>query len=399
MLLHCTYFQHAGRHTHVAVSAESILSNAHVDSRDLAGLAEKWNLTGDGVDFGGLRMRLDYIISDFIIDSMVGAVAYTTDCKDGGVVIPPSDMTFLVVPDETPPGAGEFERKVSVNVTVNPDSIGTSIVYRDEYDEDGKKEAKVEFCMRLSLFTNGDSPIEVNFLETVVGMTAGLSSGFSIDAIALRPKDILVTTALQNYEVDAYQCNDSNEALTSTELAVARNQGEVIRVCVTPNQEAQDQGVFMRAIESFNYNRDYGGPLGLVTQVAIENSAAASNFLTVLYCTSGLLVCVFETVLFSSMFMSPGSVAGSGTALLQLGNNPARRRRRLRNLEGRSSRSLQEDEDGVDAESQFDLDFELVPQEEFNGILKTSSSPTAPKATSLVSSFVAMVVIVYLMSI
>lgn len=300
-------------------------------------------------------------------------------------------MDYFIEPDETTPGSGDFLRNIAINVTVNPANVETSIVYRDEYDEDVKKEAKVEFCMRFSLYTNGDTPIEVNYLETVVGLTAGLSAGFEIEAVAVAPKDKLITTAIQDFEVDAYQCTDNYEPLAGTALARARNQGEVIRVCVTPNQEARNQGVYMRAIQSFEYNRDYGGPLGMVTQTAIADSAEASP-LTVLYCAAGDLVCAFDTVLFANMFMSPGNVAGSGTALLQIGDDPDTRRR-LRNLRSQDhqwSRSLQaNNNDGVDKASQFDLDFEMVPGEEFNGILKTASSPK----TNLLSSFVAMLVI------
>jgi hypothetical protein len=226
--------------------------------------------------------------------------------------------------------------------------------------------------------------MEVNYLETIVGFTADLTAGFAIDAFVVEPKERLVTTSIQDYEVDAYQCDDDNVALSATALAIAMKQGEVIRVCVTPNKEARDQGIYMKDLESFTYFRDYGGPIGFVTQVAIENSQEASNYLTALSCTAGTLVCVFETVLYADMFLSPGFVDGSGTALLQIGENPERRRRR--NLESESSyRSLQED-DGTASVSQFDLDFELALGKQFSGILKTSSS----SVTNVFFSFVAM---------
>jgi hypothetical protein len=355
-----------------------------VDSRELAGLAQKWNLTSTGVDFQGMNFQLNYLTSDFIVDSMLDAVAYSTpECKDEGSIVPEGDMSMSIIVDDTPAGVGDFERNLLVNVTVNPGNIEDSSIYTTIYDEDGKKQARVEFCMRFSLYTNGDTPIEVNYLETIVGFTADLTAGFFID-VAVQPKDRLIETALQTYEVDAYKCDDNNVPLSAIALARAMNQGEVIRVCVTPNQEARDQGIYLKALESFTYYRDYGGTIGLVTQVAIEDSREASNFLTVLSCTAGSIVCNFETVLYADMFLSPGFVDGTGTALLQIGPDPERRRVESQSSL-RSPRLLQGD-DGAEAISQFDLDFQLRLGEQFNGILKTSPS----SVTNVFFSFVAM---------
>lgn len=377
--MHYSYFFNTD---YALASSESGLSNVQVDSRELAGLSEKWNLTADGVEFQGMNFQLSYITSDFIVNTMIDAVAYSTsECKDEGSVVPEDDMSMSIIFDDTPPGEGDFERNLLVNVTVHPGNLEDSSVYTTIWDEDGRKSAQVEFCMRFSLYTSGDTQMEVNFLETIVGFTADLTAGFFID-LAVQPKERLIETAIQTYEVDAYKCDDNNAPLSAIALAGAMNQGEIIRVCVTPNQEAQDQGIYLKALESFTYYRDYGGMIGLVTQAAIEDSQEASNFLTVLSCTAGSIVCNFETVLFADMYLSPGVVYGTGTALLQIGPDPGRRR-----VESQSSlRSLQEGDDGVAAVSQFDLDFQLRLGEQFNGILKTSSS----SAIKVFFSFVAM---------
>mmetsp|Transcript_16776 Transcript_16776/g.41924 ORF Transcript_16776/g.41924 Transcript_16776/m.41924 type:complete len:395 (+) Transcript_16776:431-1615(+) len=343
-------------------------------SRELVGLAQKWNLTDNGVEFSAMNFNLGYITSDFIIDNMVTATAYSSECKGGGVLIPQDDLAVTIIPDDTEAGAGDLERDFSVRVDVNTANVGISSVY-DVIDD----QARVEFCMRFSLYTRGTN-IEVNFLETIVKFTADLSSGFSIEQVNVEPKNILEATAFQNYEVDAYQCDANNERLSTEELANAMNQGEVIRVCVTPTDTAQQEGVYMRAIESFTYSRDYGGPTGLVTQVAVENSQSASNYLTVLDCVPGSLVCTFDTVLFASMFLSPGFVDGSGSAVMQFGTSSSRQ------LEAESShRSLQKGKEGSITTTEFDLDFELVPGEEFNGVLKTSSSSKIKAILSFVT--------------
>lgn len=366
-------------------SVESILSNDHVDSRQLANLAEKWNLTDNGVEFGGREFKLDYIVSDFILYSMVGAEVYTEECRDGGVVVPESDLNFTIITDDTPQGVGDFERNLSVNVVAREEDLENSIIYTAIYDENNVVGAEIRFCFRLSLYTSGATPIEVNFLETLVGITFDLTADLSIDTITVKAKDAQVAEFNQKYDVDVYHCDDNDEELTGTALANSYNQGEILRICVTPNQMARDQSVYMKAIESFAYRRDYGGPLGEITQDAVTNSQEASNYLTVLFCTPGSLVCAFETLLFAAMFVSPGVVEGTGTALLQIGSDPVRMRRR--NIERQSShRALQEGDDGIGTVSQFDFNFPVSIGDRFNGILKTSSS----SATTLIFSFLAM---------
>lgn len=363
---------------HVLASSEvaaRLPAGEIMDPRSLAGLAEKWNLTENGVIFEGMEFRLDYIVSDFILDTMIEATAYTApDCKDGGVQIPPDDMTYSVFYDSTLPGTGDFERDIWVEVRVNPNNTD-SLVYKDVYNEQGQKFAEVEFCIRMGLYTSTATPIEVNYLESIVGFKANLTSGFQIDNIAVAPKEKIVNTAVQEYEVQAYLCDEANEILTGPSLTDARTQGEIIRVCVTPNEFAREQGVYMRAIEEYTWFRDYGGPLGLVTQFAVVDSQEADNFLTVLNCAPGSVVCSLESLLFANMYITQGEVAGSGTALLQIGNDSGGVAQR-RGLEGSfTDRELQEAREVPP--SQFDIEFEIRMGEEFQGIIKTGSSPTS----------------------
>lgn len=360
VMLYCFDFFNAG---YALALSESEYDDV-VSSRELVGLAQKWNLTDNGVQFSALDFELGFITSDFILDNMVTAVAYTSGCKEGGELIPADDLTVTIVPDDTEAGSGYLERDFTVRVDVNAANAGSSSVYDVTNDQ-----AKVEFCLRFSLYTRGTN-IEVNFLETLITFTANMTAGFAIESINVVPKKLLISTAFEDYQVEAYQCDRNNEPLDSIELAKAMNQGEVIRVCVTPTEDARDEGVYMRAIESFTYFREYGGATGLVTQVAVEDSEAASNYLTVLDCIPGSQVCSFETILFASMFMSPGFVDGSGTAILQFGANSGSSRR----LKAESPHRSLEDKETATTSTTFDLDFEILPGEEFDGVLKTSSS-------------------------
>lgn len=359
------------------------------DARELAGLAEKWNLTENGVKFQGMDFEMRYIVSDFILDSMMQAIPYTVECQELGTEIPSSHMEYSLQFDNTPPGDGNLERAVYLKIRVNPD-IENSLAYKDVYNEEtGELTAEVDFCVRFSLYTSTSTPIEANFLESIVGFKADLTAGFSIDTVLVSPKEKTITTSVENYEVEAFLCDNENLPLSGSAFTKARTQGELIRACVTPTQIAQEDGVLIKAIEEFTWYRDYEGALGRVSQVAVEDSREASNFLSILYCTPGSLICAFESILFSSMYLTPGEISGAGTALLQLGGGEEDySETRGRDLESSSvSRSLQGGI--VDPTSKFGLNYELRLGDPFIGALKTSSS----QKISLIFSFITMGVI------
>mmetsp|Transcript_15274 Transcript_15274/g.42394 ORF Transcript_15274/g.42394 Transcript_15274/m.42394 type:complete len:413 (+) Transcript_15274:242-1480(+) len=358
-----------------------------LDGRELATLAQKWNVTEMEVIFNALEFQLNYIVSDFILDSMIQAVAYTRECKDEGAEVPYSHLAYDLVLDDTPPGVGDNERNIAIDVKVQ-DRVD-SMVYKDIYDPvTGAKSAEVMFCMRFSLLTDTATPIEANYLETVVGFTANLTAGFEVDTVFVEPKDKVVATAVKAYEVDAYLCDESNQPVTGEALTTARTQGEVVRVCVTPTQDARDDDIFMREIKEFTWFRDYGGALGMVSQVAVQDSKEAPNFLTLLYCVRGNIICAFESILFASMFLVPGEVFGTGTALMQFGNSSGTRQ--LGDSESSSlSRLLQGGDEDIPP-SEFDLAYELRMGEKFTGMLKTSSSSKLSSIYSMIVTGVTM---------
>lgn len=326
--------------------------------RDLATLAEKWNLTDNGFEYEALSFNLGYLMSDFVLDSMIVAEMYDENCKEGGVPVPSDELSYTLITDDTEPGVGDNPRNVSVKVDVNSAKITDSITY-NEGTTGGELQATIKFCMRMGLFTNSEPAIEVNFLETIVTLYVDLTDGFSIDNISVTPRDQLVQTANQEYQVEGFLCDYNNIELSDTEKVQARNQGSILRVCVRPDAEARSDEVYMRYIDSFTWQRDYGGNIGSLTQEAVVDREAANNGLTELYCVSGSEVCAFETILFAAMFRTPGAVSGAGIASMQFGTDQmTSKRRKLR----QSSRALQEDDDeNVAAQAEFDLDMEVVP--------------------------------------
>ncbi|KAL3926890.1 MAG: hypothetical protein SGARI_005472 [Bacillariaceae sp.] len=197
-------------------------------ARNLATLQEKWNLTDNGFSYEGLSFNLSYITSDFILDSMMQAELYDVGCKEGGVIIPSSELSFALNKDDTEPGVGDFERDASVKIDINSASITDSVTYSDEV-VGGIQKATVQFCMRMGLFTNSDPPIEVNFLETIVILYIDLTDGFSIDTINVTPRDQVIRTANQAYEVEGYLCDSNNIELSDSDKISVRNQGSILR--------------------------------------------------------------------------------------------------------------------------------------------------------------------------
>ncbi|KAL3907520.1 MAG: hypothetical protein SGARI_003500, partial [Bacillariaceae sp.] len=184
-------------------------------------------------------------------------------------------------------------------MSVDPTTISGN---SDLYSEDttiGAVTAQVVFCVRFGLFTPGDN-MEVNFLETVITLDIDLSDGFQIGSIDVEPRDKLVRTAAQAYEVEGYVCTDEE---VPADPALIRNQGAQIRVCVRPDLEAREDGIYMRRIDSFTWARNDGA--NPITQVAVENALPASNTLTDLFCAPGELVCNFVSILFASFYATP----------------------------------------------------------------------------------------------
>lgn len=245
------------------------------DTRQLASLAEKWNITGPmNFNYSGLEFSLTYQVSDFILDGMIAEQLFDENCAEGGTTVQPELLSSIVIPDTTvPSGNGDAFRDIQVQLTINPETISQSPLYSEEVI-DNQVVASFRFCHRFMLFTLSETPLEVNFRETLVTLTIDLTDGFAIGTLEVSDKDKLIRTANQAYQVEGYQCDYANQPLSQRDLALSRSQGSIIRVCVRPDEEARDSGIFMRSIDSFVFERNYGGSIGIVTQMAVENGDA-----------------------------------------------------------------------------------------------------------------------------
>ena len=297
-----------------AILALSALASTNAQST----LEEKWAI-GDNPTFtyDSLDFSLTFPITDFIVQGQAQYELYTSGCKEEGTVLgagsgitgDPLIDTANTVSESTV----TMDEAATINMSVDPTTISGNA---DLYSEDttiGAVTAQVVFCVRFGLYAG---PEEVNFLETVITLDIDLSDGFQIGSIDVEPRDKLVRTAAQAYEVEGYVCTDEE---LPADPALIRNQGAQIRVCVRPDQEARDDGIYMRRIESFTWSRNDGA--NPITQVAVEDALPASNTLTDLFCAPGELVCNFVSILFASFYATPGEVTGAGVASMQFGGD------------------------------------------------------------------------------
>jgi hypothetical protein len=119
------------------------------------------------------------------------------------------------------------------------------------------------------------------------------------------------------YKAIAFECDDRNVALNETRKEEPKVVNDTIRVCVTPDKDATDRGVFIRYIASFFFEQGEN-----TTQLAVEPTGKeAADNATLLFCNPGDLICVFETTLSENFFKSGEPAVGIGEIVLQFGSD------------------------------------------------------------------------------
>jgi hypothetical protein len=241
--------------------------------RSLASLAARWNLTEPTYAFDSNQFTLDFPVTDFIVDGQARYTLWTSpDCQsDNGKLLQTSSFFTHSVTGNADLLAGASldsgaftGRSAQVNVTINPYSISSQDAVTDGvYSEEvvnNQQIATIKVCVRFGLWTTTsmgvNTPIEVNFLESMLTLFVDLTDGFQIGDIEIEAKDRLIRTENQAYGVDGYECSaTSTTPLTASERARPRNPGEVFHVCVTPEATAIRDGILMRSIDNFGFTR------------------------------------------------------------------------------------------------------------------------------------------------
>lgn len=130
-----------------------------------------------------------------------------------------------------------------------------------------------------------------------------------------RPNDPGSENVFQNYFVEGFLCDDNLEEIVYLYPLV---QGEKVKVCVKPTDDALADGVYMRRVDSFTYWRDNPTAGATVTQIALTDGESANPALTELFCERGWELCHFDTLLKSDFYFGTGRVFGYGEAWLQV---------------------------------------------------------------------------------
>ena len=270
-------------------------------------LEKRFRIDGPDYEYDDLQFLMEFEVSDFIKDNMLEYKLYDgMNCKDGGDNdITDNDGYLLsrIRTDNTPNGDGTGSRKVKVHSQIVGNQIKDSDIYRTNDDGD----VLVEYCLRFGVYNQDKKEpmsFETNFLEIPVRLTIDMVGDFSIIA----PLDVLppiLTGEEQGVAVEAYIC-DSDD---NTVPIMPTEQGQTIRVCVSPVQEVLARNIVMRQIEQFTFRREIPDS---VSQEAIEagTGGVAADPLTVVSCRPGSVVCAFETLLTADFFSSPGIIIG-----------------------------------------------------------------------------------------
>ncbi|KAL3920810.1 MAG: hypothetical protein SGILL_003071, partial [Bacillariaceae sp.] len=293
---------------------EKLVSPTQWQGRKLqlgTGLLDRYQVGESTIDFNGMEIEFRYPLSDLVPDNSVVITTYSdSDCS-----IDISANNYLVPEityDDNPNPSGEKNREVTVVYTIEPFEIKGKDVWVD--NDDGT--VLLNFCSAINLYT-GDisdpSSGPYSRLDTLVSLQVDFEGGLEAE-LPVGPNDIRRENAQEIYTVEGFICDEANTLLNSEKPMV---QGEKVRVCVKPTDEALADGIFMRRVDSFTFyrNKEDGTQ---VTQTALRDGRSANEELTELTCPRGSTVCWFETILKADFYFKAGMILGYGEAWLQV---------------------------------------------------------------------------------
>jgi hypothetical protein len=355
-------------------------------------LAQKWNLEDPAFNYTDKTFQLTYLFSDFITnDAQTKPTLYLFDCKDESKV---KDNKYEGVALALKTANGEISASNANNYTKNQQELVevelkpaelVKATESDIFDDSDPDSATVTFCLRFSLCTDDCANVEagtayeVNFLESQITLDVSLKGTFEVKGISVEPKDKIKRTANQEYKLRAFQCSgkdaDTGGIPYAEDSEPSFAQGDVITVCVQPEDDALSDNIYMKQVEKFEYAL-VGEPT--VTQKAIDidsnpNDRGQMYGLSEIDECRGTKACVIKTILFATFYTKQGTVTGTGTATMQFGTATTDRRRKLRGAE-QEQRELQADD--VAGAGEFDVNFQIESDDSFQSASGASSSMT-----------------------
>merc|ERR1711884_1018643 len=129
-----------------------------------------------------------------------------------------------------------------------------------------------------------------------------MGGSFDVVGVDVGPKEKSETSESKTYKVTAQLCDDRRTAFV---------QGEIVGVCVKPDQNGINDGVLMSSIDSFLWKRDDdGNGSNVITQTAVESLDGSVHPLSEVTTVSGQELRV-DSVLYAMFYQSNGIVTGS----------------------------------------------------------------------------------------
>ncbi len=293
----------------------SLLCFFETSRADLNLLQKRFDIVGPEFVYDNWEFSLDFEVSDFITDNMSGYSLYDgRNCRygdamnsgDNDITNNKSYLLSRFRSDNVPEGNGSGTRMIKIQTQVVPSKLVNSGIYR-EGGEAENGDGIVEYCVRFSNYNmDKDDPqaVEVNYLETIVKVSIRFTGEFGVTAYVDK-SDVEEEELIEGVALEAYLCDREENIVPVAEF----NQGQTVRVCVTPTAEVLARGFRMRQIEDFVYRREL--PFSTRQQaITAGTGGAPSDPLTVVSCRPGSVVCAFETLLFADFFVSEGVIAG-----------------------------------------------------------------------------------------
>jgi hypothetical protein len=273
---------------------------------------DRYAIGDSSIDFGGTSVTLIFPLSSLVPNNTVEIITFSDlDCT---VDISDNDFLVLDLIYDSNPAPDEFtDREVTLHYTIEPGLMQTSDVWHQDQDDQYFMKFCVGFSLKSGDISDPDS-VTIAGIDTGVILQVDLLGDFA-GSVPVRPGDMLEENAEQVYYVEGWLCDPvNNERLVTAE---PQTQGTPLRVCVKPTDEALADGVFMRRIESFTFQRD-SQLGGLLSQTAVREGESANAGLTQLVCERGWELCYFDTLLNADFYFGAGSVTGFGEAWLQV---------------------------------------------------------------------------------
>ena len=302
------------------------------------------------VQYNDLRFDIDFTVSDWIrANEHVRYTIYQNgQCGDPDDIITDSDdyMESWVTEDNISVGVGldmDLRRTVRISNLLNPDTIRESESYI-ELPSESESDAKIRYCVRFSLWGGPPSEPEaeeINHIDVTVELNLDMTDeNVSISGQSVEAAEEGVQTSEDNFFLEAFQCDQDGKHLQEI---TPYNQGDMVRICVQPTEQASEVGFRIKTIDTFSFSQ------GSTSQAAILNGEVAANQLTGLSCETGARQCVFETLLFAHFYQTKqGTIQGNGEATLQWGGEGVDR---LLKVYFESKLPQIDDGDGLDSNS------------------------------------------------